>query len=226
MKEPGFPNESAAYRQARQRLLEAEAALRRQVEAVAALRRTLPLGGTIKEDYVFEELDPGGAVRRVRLSELFATGQNSLLLYGYMFGPAMPEPCPMCTSFLDGLNGNARHITRRMSLAVVARSPIQRIAEVARSRGWKALRLLSSAGCTYHADYFAEDPEGNQWPMANVFVRRDGDVRHFWGSELLFRPFEGGDMRHLDVMWPLWNVLDLTPEGRSEKWYPALDDGD
>ena len=221
MDQPTFPNESHDYRKARNELLGAEAALRRQIEDVAALRRKLPLGGQAK-NYVFDEIGEGGRVTQVKLSELFARGKESLFLYGYMFGPRMKDPCPLCTSMLDGLNGSASHITQRVNLAVAARSPIQRIKEFTATRGWTNLRLLSSANNTYHRDYFAEDADGNQWPMANVFVKRDGATHHFWGSELLFNKYEGGDMRHLDLLWPLWNVFDLTPEGRGENWYPSL----
>ena len=27
----------------------------------------------------------------------------------------------------------------------------------------------------------------------------------------------------LRSQWPLWNALDLTPEGRGKDWYPKLD---
>ena len=128
----------------------------------------------------------------------------------------------MCTSILDGLEGNAAHITQRINLAVVARSPIQRIAEFGRVRGWTRLRLLSSASNTYQRDYLAEDADGNQWPMANVFMKRDDGVYHFWGSELLFEKFPGADPRHLDPLWPLWNVLDMTPGGLGSTWRPSL----
>ena len=222
MDQPTFPNESHDYRKARNELLEAEAALRRQIEEVAALRRKLPLGGLVKENYVFDEIREGGRVTQVKLSELFAPGKDSLFLYGFMFGPNMKQPCPLCTSMLDGLNGSATHITQRVNLALAARSAIQRIKEFAATRGWTNLRLLSSANNTYQLDYFAEDADGNQWPMANVFVKRDGAIHHFWGSELLFHKYEGGDMRHIDLLWPLWNVFDLTPEGRGETWYPSL----
>ena len=195
MEQPTFPNESAAYREARNRLLDAEAILRQQTEDVAAMRRALPLGGAVKTDYVFDEMTDG-RVGQVKLSELFAPKKDSLFVYAFMYGPEMEQACPLCTSMLDGLNGNAVHITQQMNLAVVARSPIERITEFARSRGWTSLRLLSSANNTYQSDYFAQDPEGNQWPMANVFVKRDESVYHFWGSELLYKPFEGGDMRH------------------------------
>src|SRR5579864_5756350 len=98
-----FPGESDEYRAARNRLLEAEADLRRQTEQVAALRRSLPDGGLLKDDYVFDEASPG-ATGRVKLSELFQDGKDTLILYSFMYGPDMKQACPSCTSILDGLN--------------------------------------------------------------------------------------------------------------------------
>jgi predicted dithiol-disulfide oxidoreductase (DUF899 family) len=172
---------------------------------------------------VFEEHGAEGGVQQVRLSELFAPGQHSLLLYGFMFGPKMERACPMCTSFLDSLNGAAPHIRQRMSLAVCARSAIDRVADFGASRDWTNLRLLSSENNSFQHDYLAEGDDQEQLPMANVFVRRDGKIHHFWGSELLFRPYPTGNTRHIDTLWPLWNVLDLAPEGRGSDWYPALE---
>jgi predicted dithiol-disulfide oxidoreductase (DUF899 family) len=213
-----FPNESKAYRVARNKLLHAEKALRTKVEAVAALRRKLPAGGAVAEDFVFE--GNGGPVR---LSELFG-GHDTLLAYSFMYGPKMAQACPMCTSMLDGLNGNAPHLAQRASLAVIAKSPIGRIQEFARQRGWSNLRLLSSAGSRYNGDYFGEGPEGNQMPMLNVFVRRGGKIRHFWGTELLYaKSAPGQHPRHVDAIWSFWNALDLTPEGRGKDWVPKLD---
>lgn len=212
-----FPNESKGYRAARIKLVAAERALRRRVESVAALRRKLPAGGLVPEDYVFE-----GESGKARLSDLFATG-DTLVAYSFMYGPKMAKACPMCTSMLDGLNGNAQHIAQRTNLVVIAKSPIARIVEFARARGWSNLRLLSSAGNTYNRDYHGEDANGSQWPMLNVFVRRKGAIRHFWGSELMGAKAEPGQNgRHVDMIWPLWNVLDLTPEGRGKDWYPKL----
>lgn len=213
-----FPGESARYRQSRNRLLEAERDLRRQVEKVAAQRRKLPLGGRVPEDYVFDEDG-----KTVKLSELFRNGLNSLLLYSYMYGPNMKEPCPMCTAFLDSLNGNAKHVTQRANLAVVAKSPIRRIREFADSRGWNNLRLLSSANNTYNRDYFGESPDGGQIPSLNVFVRRGEKIHHFWHSELVLVPADKGqNQRHVDMFWPLWNLLDVTPEGRGTDWFPRI----
>jgi predicted dithiol-disulfide oxidoreductase (DUF899 family) len=221
-----FPGESAEYRAARDRLLREEGELRRSVEAVAALRRSLPSGGTVPQDYLFEEGSPdleNQTVRQVRMSELFRSGWTSLVVYSFMYGPKMEVPCPMCTSMLDGLNGNAPHVVQRANLVVVAKSPIHRIRAFARGRGWRNLRLLSSADNSYNRDYHGEDEKGAQWPMLNVFVKRDGVIRHFWASELLFAPaVPGQNPRHVDLLWPLWNVLDCTPEGRGKDWYPKL----
>ena len=218
-----FPNENADYRKARNGLLSAEIELRRQTERVAALRRALPLGGTPPEDYVFEEAGTNdSATRRVRLSELFGK-HSTLVAYSYMYGPQMEKPCPSCTSMLDGLNGQAEHIQQRVGLVVIAKSPIERIRAAARERGWTKLRLLSSAGNTYNQDYHGEDASGSQRPCLNVFTRRDGAVRHFWASEMMFAPSDPGqNPRHVDMIWPLWNVLDCVPEGRGSDWYPQL----
>ncbi|MEA2626265.1 MAG: hypothetical protein QOD06_2310 [Candidatus Binatota bacterium] len=215
-----FPGESREYRDARDALLEEELELRRSLERVAAMRRKLPIGGLIPKDYVFDEIGANGDARRPRLSELFAPGTTSLVVYSFMYGPDAERPCPMCTSFLDGLDGSVPHITQRASLAVVAKSPIGRIREWAQSRGWQNLRFLSSHGNTYNADYFAELSHGGQLPACNVFVRDDGGIRHFYSAEMLYVPVEG-HTRHVDLLWPIWSFFDLTPEGR-ENWMPRL----
>jgi predicted dithiol-disulfide oxidoreductase (DUF899 family) len=220
-----FPNESAGYRSARNRLLDAEIALRRETERVAALRRKLPVGGMVPIDYTFEELGGDGAPCRVFLSELFGD-KDTLVLYSYMYSPSMEKPCPSCTSILDGLDGSNAHITQRVSFAVVAKSPIGRIHEIARSRGWTGLRLLSSASTSYNHDYHGEDAEGSQRPALNVFVRRNGKVHHVYCTELMFAPADKGqNQRHVDSIWPLWNMFDFTPDGRGASWQPKLSYG-
>jgi predicted dithiol-disulfide oxidoreductase (DUF899 family) len=236
-----FPGESAEYRGARARLLEQEMELRRAMEAVAEARRRLPPGGVVPHDYAFQGRGPGGAPAEVRLSELFAPGQDSLVIYSMMFprasdddspGPATGEtallplaegPCPSCTAFLDQLDGAAEHAAQRVNLAVSAKAPIERVLTFAEERGWRRLRLLSSAGTTYNRDYLAETPDGEQQPMLNVF-HRDGDtIRHFWGSELFYVPADPGqEPRHVGTLEPLWNLFDLIPEGRGTGWRERL----
>jgi predicted dithiol-disulfide oxidoreductase (DUF899 family) len=213
-----FPNESADYRAARDELLHAEMALRRQLEAVAGLRRGLPPGGEVPQDYLFDSEDG-----KIKLSQLFRKS-TTLVAYSFMFGPKMPEACPSCTSILDSLDGAAQHLAQVIDMVVIARSPIARIVQHAKTRGWSRLRLLSSANNSYNRDYGAETSDGEQMPMVNVF-RRDGRaVRHFWGSEMLYAktddPAHGP--RHTDLIWPVWSVLDFTPQGRGADWNPKL----
>jgi predicted dithiol-disulfide oxidoreductase (DUF899 family) len=204
-----FPGESPNYRAARDELLAAECDLRKRVEQVAELRRKLPS----KQVRKFHR----NHGRRIR------EGLDTLALYKFMYGPAMKQACPMCTSFLDSLNGTAPHAAQRLNLAVVAKSPIGRIREFARGRGWHNLRLLSSGGNTYNRDYHGEAADGGQLPVLSLFVRRAGRVYHSYSTELAFAPPEPGqNQRHIDMMWPLWNLLDLTPEGRGADWYPRL----
>jgi predicted dithiol-disulfide oxidoreductase (DUF899 family) len=217
-----FPNESGEYRTARDALAQAETELTRQIEAVAAQRRRLPPGGEVPEDYAFTErsAEPSadGPAQQVRLSQLFG-GHDTLLLYSFMFSPDMSRPCRMCTSLLDGLDGAAPDLAQRAGFAVVAKSPVDRLSSFARERGWVNLRLVSSAGTTYNRDYHGEN-EGEQLSRMNVFTRRDGVIRHCYATEQ--RPAAPGwDDRHVDLIWPLWNLLDLTSEGRGGDWRPA-----
>jgi predicted dithiol-disulfide oxidoreductase (DUF899 family) len=177
----------------------------------------------------------------VRLSELFAPGKDSLVIYSMMFprapgddrpGPAGGQtarlplaqgPCPSCTAFLDALDGAAGHACQRINLAAAGKAPIERILTFAAERGWRHLRLLSSAGTTYNRDYLAETPDGEQQPMLNVFHRDGHTIRHFWDSELFYAPEDPGqDPRHVGTLEPLWNLSDLTPEGRGTGWYEQL----
>src|SRR5919197_1412233 len=181
-----FPGESAEYRAARERLLQQEIDLRRATEAVAAARRRLPPGGIVPQDYVFQGRGPDGAATDVRLSELFAPGRDSLAVYSFMFprdpgdqspGPTTGQtallplhegPCPTCVAFLDQLDGAAEHAGQHVNLAVVAKAPIERVLTFGAERGWRRLRLLSSASNSYNRDYLAETPEGTQRPMLTV----------------------------------------------------------
>jgi len=222
-----LPGESDEYRVARDELLEAEVELKRQTETVAAMRRRLPAGGAVPEDYTFQEWDPArGRPREVSFAELFAE-EDTLVVYSFMFKPGesgpLEVPCPICTSIIDAIDGEVRHITQRASFAVVAKAPIARFSAHARARGWREARLLSSAGTTYNRDYLAEGANEEQFAMVNTFTRREGTIRHFWSSEEWYvAPDPGQNPRHVDFMWPLWGVLDRTPEGRGGEWMPRL----
>jgi predicted dithiol-disulfide oxidoreductase (DUF899 family) len=222
-----LPGETGEYRRARNSLLQAEVKLRKQIEAVAAQRRGLPLGGAVKNDYEFDAWAPGDKdFKTVRLSELFAPGKRTLFIYNFMFPERVGSmtPCPSCTSIIDAVDGASPHVVQRVNFAVVAKAPIARFREHARRRGWSHALLLSSANNTFNRDYNAEDETGQQLPLAHVFARRGKKIHHFWSSELFFvKPEPGQDPRHVDFMWPLWSMLDLTPEGRGKDWGPSLE---
>ena len=158
----------------------------------------------------------------------FDSGKDTLFLYSFMWVPesqGMPfvGPCPSCTSIIDGIDGAVPHITQRVSFAVAAKAPIDQFRAHGERRGWRHARLLSALPSSYSVDYQAEDAEGNQWPLATVFTRSEGQIHHFWSSELwMAGRDEGQDPRHVDFMWPLWSVFDRAPDGRDD-FYPALE---
>jgi predicted dithiol-disulfide oxidoreductase (DUF899 family) len=213
-----FPNESAEYRAARNALLAEEIELRRHIERVAAQRRALPPGGEVTADYRFMGEDgPTG------LAGLFGD-KTTLVVYTYMFGPHRERPCPMCTNMLDAWDATGAAIQQRVALAVVARSPIEKLRAWKTERGWKNVRLYTDLTDAYVRDHDGFGPDGSEDPALTVFTRRDGTIRHFWSGEMSGGSADPGqDPRGAPDPSPLWNVLDMTPEGRGVDWYPALD---
>jgi predicted dithiol-disulfide oxidoreductase (DUF899 family) len=213
-----FPNESPEYRRARQALLAEEIELRRHIERVSEQRRALPPGGEVKKAYLFQ-----GEHGPITFADLFA-GKQTLVVYNYMFGPQRERPCPMCTSMLSSLEGEARDIEQRVALAITARSPIEKLLAFKRERGWRDLKLYSDTSGEFSRDYHAVSADGGDDANLHVFTREDGVIRHFWSGEMGFEQADPGqDPRgHVDLM-PIWNVLDCTREGRGLDWYPKLE---
>jgi predicted dithiol-disulfide oxidoreductase (DUF899 family) len=212
-----FPNESAEYRRAREALLAEEIELRRHIERVAEQRRALPPGGEVKKNYGFV-----GENGPASFADLFGDKQT-LVIYSYMFGPQRERPCPMCTSLLSAWDGEVPDIQQRVALAVVARSPIERLVAFKRERGWHYLPLFSDPSGEFSRDYHALTKDGGDDAAFNVFARRDGTIRHFWGGEMNGASADPGqDPRGAPDLMPLWTILDVTPEGRGTDWYPKL----
>ncbi len=238
-RQTNLPNESPEYLAKREEVRLAEIELLNARERVAALRRALPKGATI-QDYEFLEgptsLDEGDApVRKVRLSDLFsyaphpnplAVGEGedrSLVIYHFMFGKKQTTACPMCTAWIDGYNGVAPHIAQNVDFAIVAAADPSTLRAHARNRGWDKLRLLSAGDSTFKYDLGSEDREGNQDSTISVFTRdSDGTLRHFYSGH----PWLADDVkeRGIDELIPVWNMLDLTPQGRG-KFYASLEYG-
>ncbi|HWW81124.1 MAG TPA: DUF899 family protein [Steroidobacteraceae bacterium] len=213
-----FPNESPEYRRARQVLLVEEIELRRHIERVAEQRRALPPGGDVTKNYRFQ-----GESGPASFADLFGDKQT-LVVYSYMFGPQRERPCPMCTSLLSAWDGEARDVEQRVALAVVARSPIERLVAFKKERGWRYLKLYSDLTDEFSRDYHAIPPQGGDDAAFSVFTRRDGKIRHFWSGEMGFESADPGqDPRGAPDLMPIWTILDSTPEGRGTDWYPKLE---
>lgn len=224
-RQTNLQNESEAYLAKRDELRLAEIELMRQRERVAELRRQLP-PGAIVQDYAFEEgpqnLEGGDTpIRTVRLSELFTAPNRSLVVYHFMYGKKNKAPCPMCTMFIDSWNGVAHHLAQNVDVAIVAAADPQTLRAHARTRGWDNLRLLSCGSNTFKFDLGSEDEAGHQDSTVSVFTKdRDGKLRHFYTAH----PSMAEDVkeRGIDLLCPVYNILDLTPQGRGD-WYASFD---
>jgi len=225
LRQTNLRGESEQYLVKREELRRAEIELRNQRERVAELRRQLSEGPKV-EDYVFEEgptkLDAGdNPIRTVRLSQLFTRPDRSLIIYQFMYGKKQTTPCPMCTAWIDTFNGIAHHLAPSLDLAIVAAADLAALRSHARTRGWSRLRLLSAGSSTFKYDFGSEDKEGNQDSAISVFTRdRDGAVRHFYTGHPWLA--ENVKERGIDELNPIWNLMDLTPQGRGS-FYAKLD---
>jgi predicted dithiol-disulfide oxidoreductase (DUF899 family) len=225
LRQTRLAGETADYLAAREDLRQAEIELMRHREKVAAQRRALPQGPPV-DDYTFIEgpadLDAGDApVREVTLSGLFTAPGRPLIVYHLMYGKLQTGPCPMCTLWLDGLNGIAHHVARNADFAIAAAADPPALRQHARNRGWDRLRLLSCGDSTFKYDLGSEDKDGWQDSTVSVFTRDgDGTVRHSYSAH----PRLADDIqeRGIDLLAPVWHLLDLTPRGRGG-WYPNLE---
>lgn len=215
-----FTLESAtdAYRETREKLRQAEIALKDQRETVAALRRALPAETTIPEAYVFTEAAANGP-RPVALADLFADDRRALIVIHFMWAPQDARPCPMCAMWADGFNAVAPHVAQKAPMVVIAKQDAAQIQDYADGRGWANLRFLSSGGTRFNRDFAMEDENESQWPGVSIFLRGDdGSVRHFYTAGAIM----GDDnYRGMDLYSPVWNLFDLLPNGRGD-WMPGL----
>jgi predicted dithiol-disulfide oxidoreductase (DUF899 family) len=217
-------NESAEYLAKREELRLAEIELMQHQERVALLRRGLPQGAAL-QNYEFlqgpADLNAGDdAISTVRLSDLFTAAERPLVIYHMMFGKKQTKPCPMCTLWVDGFNGVAQHLAQNTDFAIVVAAEPGAMREYARARGWKNLHLLSAGSNTFKLDLGSEDAEGAQDSAISVFTKDDDNtVRHFYTAHPRMAPEI--KERGIDLITPVWNLLDLIPQGRGE-WYPSL----
>ncbi len=219
-----LPGESAAYGKVRQELLGEEIELQRHIDRVSEKRRSLPDGPLIEKNYRFKDMNG----EEVGLANLFGE-HDTLVTYFWMYGPDRDRPCPMCTNLLGPLDANAKDLMQRVALAVLGRSTVERQLAFAQERGWHSLKFNQTVGDDYPIDFGGLDPKsGSEWPVMAVFKRigtgKGAKVRLFWKGEMTSEMSEKGkDPRGGPDFSPLWTALDLTPEGRGDKWYPQLE---
>jgi predicted dithiol-disulfide oxidoreductase (DUF899 family) len=217
-------NEPQDYLQKREELRLAEMEMFRNIERVAALRRELPAGAEVI-DYEFLEgprdLNASDTpVASVRLSELFSGPERALIVYHFMYGKRDTAACPMCTMWIDAFNGIAPHLAQNVDLAIVAAAEPAALRAHGRARGWRNLRLLSAGDSTFKYDFRSEDADGRQDSALSVFTRdAGGTLRHFYTTH----PWLDEDMneRGIDLLQPVYQLLDLIPQGRGN-WYASL----
>ena len=218
-------DEPAEYALRREELRRAEVDLMHHREKVASLRRQLPPGAKVL-DYEFLEgprnlADGDEPVTTVRLRELFSAPGRALVVQHVMYGKRQTSPCPMCTMWVDGLNAVVRHIEQNADYVVAAAADPATLRAHARARGWDNVRLLSCGDNTFQYDLAAEDEEGNQDSTVSVFtLDAGGSPRHFYSCHP--RLAEDIPERGIDLLSPVWHLLDLTPHGRGD-FYAALD---
>jgi predicted dithiol-disulfide oxidoreductase (DUF899 family) len=144
-------------------------------------------------------------------------------MHHLMYGKKQTRPCPMCTMWIDGWNGVAHHLAQNVDVVVVAAADPAALRAHARSRGWRNLRLLSCGANTFKYDLGSEDHEGAQDSSASVFTRdADGTPRHFYTHHP--RMAQDVAQRGMDLLTPVYNILDLVPQGRGT-WFASLDYG-
>jgi len=148
----------------------------------------------------------------VKFSELFGD-KNTLLIYSFMYGPNWDNPCPSCTSLVDGFDRTWYPVSQDAAFVAIAKAPAEKINAWAKKRGWSQIPLVSGYESPFQADYKCQqDSDDMQLPVMHVFRKQDGKCFHFWATESM--------SNHVDTVWPYWNLMDFTPEGRPDKLTP------
>jgi predicted dithiol-disulfide oxidoreductase (DUF899 family) len=216
-RKPVFAHESADYAAAREALLVEEIEFRRHQTRLAQQRQALPPGPVIDKGWRFK--DEQGF--EVGLKDLFGD-KDALLAYFWMYGPERERPCPMCTNWIGSVDGNAADIKQRVAYKILGRSPVERQFAFAAERGWRNTDFVQTIGDDFARDFDLLHEEG-EYPALVVFRRNGDEIRLFWMSEMTREMADPGqDPRDAPDIASLWNLLDLTPEGRGTDWYPKL----
>jgi len=204
------------YNKLREELLLKEKELTHMRDQVTHMRQQLPWVKITKE-YVFE--GPNGPTK---LSELFQTGKNDLLIYHLMYQPSWTKPCIGCSCWADSFNKLVPWIQTKCNFVVISKAPYKQLEEVARNRKW-TFPFLSSFNCDFNADYNLENKvvhsRGKEVPVeqepAASALHKEGDT--------IYHTYTVRN-RGLENLNSIWGWYDMLPGGR-ETWSPE-DAGD
>src|SRR5262249_29711600 len=150
----------------------------------------------------------------VRLSQLFRAPERTLIMYQMMYGKKQTKPCPMCTSWVDCFNGIVKHVEQRADCVVLMAADVPTIRAYARRRGWGNVRFVSAGASTFKFDLGSESADGGQDSTISVFTLKGGKPRLFYNGHP--RLSEEQKERGIDLLNPIWNFFDMTPEGRGD----------
>jgi predicted dithiol-disulfide oxidoreductase (DUF899 family) len=203
-----MPNASDEYARARQALLDAEFEVRDHVERVAARRRELPPGPLVK-DYEFFD-----GRRRIKLSELFKDGKPYLFMYHIMYFQDDKEFCPMCSMWIDGLDGIAHHVMQRANIVAATLAPFEALEAWKERRAWRRIPVLTDVDASFARDTCAEERDGTPASTVLVFEKTPEGVRHVYTAHA--EMIKDTSYRGVDQLCPTWHVFDLLPSGRGD----------
>src|SRR3984885_7733273 len=213
---------------ARRALLAKEKAHMRTGDALAAERRTLPWM-KIEKSYVFDtERGP------CSLAELFE-GCRQLIVHHLMFAPEWEAACPGCSFQAEHIDGPAQHLQHHNAkIIAVSRAPLAKILAYRQRMHWR-FDWVSSFGSDFNYDFhvsFTKDQihEGRIEYNSGTITADPRYLSEELPGVSVFAVGEGGELfltyspfaRGLDMLLTADHYLDLTPEGRNEKAYPAL----
>ncbi|MBO0840032.1 MAG: DUF899 family protein [Sciscionella sp.] len=217
---------SEEYRRARAELLAAERDLRDATARVANARAALPPGPRVDGSSPLTT----ATGKPTTLSALFDE-HESLLVYHMMFDEGWRQPCPMCAMWIDGIDALVPQLTERTAVAVLAPAKPSQLAEAAKRRDWRWIRLVSTQPGELTDQLglrIGEHGDGLE-PALTCFVRDVDGVRVHWhgrvglhdpAGEDDYRPADGLDTRGIDAYCAVWALFDLLPAGRGD-WYAS-----
>jgi len=210
-----------AWIAARKALLVKEKELTRHRDEVTHARQQMPWFQLTKS-YIFKDLSG----HDVPFSSIFGP-KKDIVIWHLMYDAAWDDPCSICSMFLDGFNGIARHVGQRAKFIVTAAAPYTKLAAAAAKKKWE-FPIYSTEGTDFNLDFLVTPPpESKDTTFYNFGGGMGGPpgLKQFPGLSV-FRRCKGGNIyntyssyaRGLEVYSTVYTILDSLPYGREDFW--------